>query len=305
MRERSAARDRRVRAAIGAVAAAMLLPVPFASMPLPAQRAAGAAVIGLDHIPTAVRDLDAATRRYGALGFALKPGRPHGNGIINAHVKFPDGTELELITAPEARDGLTAKYRRHLADGDGPAFLAFYTESLDGVAAALQELEIAHRKLSAMVDISDTDPLDYIFFGGRNKSPTDRPEHFAHANTAESLTGVWLAGEDLSREMRMLQRLGADLMAAEREGPDGRRHVRLARLPEGEVRLLPGSAQQISGRRIVGATVRVRDLAAARKLLERDPAVAPALVARPGSSSILLPPSVTHGLWLELRQGAG
>jgi hypothetical protein len=82
------------------------------------------AVIGLDHIPIAVGDLARAADDYRALGFALKPGRPHDNGIQNQHVKFTDGTELELITAPAAGDALTTTYRRHLENGDGPAFLA-------------------------------------------------------------------------------------------------------------------------------------------------------------------------------------
>ncbi len=64
--------------------------------------AQGAQVQGLDHIPIAVNDLARAAERYRALGFSLKPGRPHDNGITNQHVKFPDGSELELITAPEA-----------------------------------------------------------------------------------------------------------------------------------------------------------------------------------------------------------
>ena len=76
------------------------------------------AVTGLDHIPIAVRDLDRAAADYRALGFALKPGRPHDDGITNQHVKFPNGTELELITAAEARDELTATYLKHLAAGE-------------------------------------------------------------------------------------------------------------------------------------------------------------------------------------------
>ena len=59
-----------------------------------------------------VNDLDAAVTRYRALGFALKPGKPHDNGIRNQRVKFEDGTELELLTAPEAKDRLTTQYRR-------------------------------------------------------------------------------------------------------------------------------------------------------------------------------------------------
>jgi hypothetical protein len=51
----------------------------------------GAAVLGIDHVPVAVADLESAGEQYRALGFALKPGRPHANGIQNLHAKFPDG----------------------------------------------------------------------------------------------------------------------------------------------------------------------------------------------------------------------
>jgi hypothetical protein len=94
-------------------------------------------VVGLDHLPVAVANLDEAAARYLRLGFVLKPGRPHANGIRNQHAKFADGTEIELITAPDARDALTATYRRHLALGDGPAFLALFAPSLEEAAARL------------------------------------------------------------------------------------------------------------------------------------------------------------------------
>ena len=241
------------------------------------------AVVGLDHIPIAVNDLDRAAERYHALGFSLKPGRPHDNGITNQHVKFPDGTELELITAPQARDALTATYRRHLAAGDGPAFLAFYAPERDRVP----------QRLAA--------PLEYVFFGPRNASPTDRPEHFAHANTGESFIEVWLAADDLSPERQMLEKLGATFARRRVHVPDPL-VADVARLAEGEVIFLPGSRQVVKGRRIAGAAVRVKSLAAARRVI--DTARLP-LTPAPGSSrsSIFLSPAVTHGLWLELREG--
>ena len=66
-------------------------------------------LLGLDHTPLAVADLDEAAERYRKLGFTLKPGRTHENGIQNRHVKFPDGTEIELISTSKARDTLTAE----------------------------------------------------------------------------------------------------------------------------------------------------------------------------------------------------
>jgi catechol 2,3-dioxygenase-like lactoylglutathione lyase family enzyme len=271
-----------VRRIVGPALAGICLFMP--SVPLVAHPPPG--VTGLDHIPIAVRDLDAAAADYRSLGFALKPGRPHDNGITNQHVKFPDGTELELITAPEARDALTATYRKHLEAGDGPAFLALYAPEVNVASLGL-----------------DADPLRYIFMFGRNQSPTDRPEHFAHPNTAESLIGVWLAGDDLSSERRLLGKLGARITPEDRHVPD--LHLRASRyggqvarvtvahLVEGEVVMLPGARQLVPGRRIVGATLRVRDLAAARRVLAGR--------GQQIGSSIVLPPGVTHGLWLELR----
>jgi methionine-S-sulfoxide reductase len=240
------------------------------------------AVVGLDHIPIAVNDLERAVARYRALGFSLKPGRPHDNGITNQHVKFPDGTELELITAPEARDRLTTTYRRHLASGDGPAFLAFFAPARERVPQQLHA------------------PLDYIFFGGRNASPTDRPEHFAHANTAESFIEVWLAADNLSPERQLLEKLGASFTRREVHVPDAM-VADVARLQEGEVVFLPASRQIVKGRRIIGSTLRVKSLATARQVIE-GARLTGARVGGKNGSSIFLPPAVTHGLWLELRE---
>jgi catechol 2,3-dioxygenase-like lactoylglutathione lyase family enzyme len=242
---------------------------------------AAGGTIGLDHIPIAVANLEQAADRYKALGFALKPGRPHGNGIRNQHVKFTDGTELELITAPEARDALTNKYRRHIAAGDGPAFLALYAPGRTRPA--------------------DNAVPDYIFFGPRNSSPTDRPEHFAHPNGAESLIAVWLAGDDLTGERQLLTGMGARMSDEDVRVPDALK-TPVARLSAGAVVLLPGRRQLVPGRPIVGATLRVKSVAAAQAVIAAGPAGALTVVSGRGYSSIFLPPDQTHGLWLELRE---
>jgi catechol 2,3-dioxygenase-like lactoylglutathione lyase family enzyme len=278
-----------VPAVVSAAISLALAQAPAAPAGVPA-----ATITGLDHIPIAVNDLEKAADDYRALGFVLKPGRPHDNGIRNQHVKFPDGTELELITAPAARDPLTTTYRRHLAQGDGPAFLAFYAPSRGAAIAGLDAAQIRHRDGDLLGD------LDYVFLGPRNESPTDRPEHFAHANGAESLVSVWLAGADLSAERKLLTATGAIITQEEVHVP-GRRRAEVAHLTEGTVVLLPESQQILKGRRIVGATLRVADVSAARRAIGRrsDAAMSDIVAA---DRSLFLPPSITHGLWIELRQ---
>ena len=259
------------------------------------------AVVGLDHVPIAVGDLDRAAADYRALGFTLKPGRPHDDGIRNQHVKFPDGTELELITAPDARDALTRTYREHLAHGDGPAFLALFARSQDLVVHALDSARERYTRSGGFVDMDASGPLHYVFFGGRNASQTDRPEHFAHANTAQSLVSVWLAGDDLSPERRMLEAVGATIRDEHVAAPDVVR-TSVAHFQEGTVVFLPGSRQMITGRRIVGATVRVRDEAVTRRVLERALGAATLEIV---NHSVFVPPSAAHGLWLEFRREPG
>ncbi|MBN9660673.1 MAG: VOC family protein [Acidobacteria bacterium] len=257
-------------------------------------------IAGIDHIPLAVRDLSQAAAQFRSLGFVLKEGRAHENGILNRHAKFPDGSELELITAPNARDALTAEYRTFLSRGNGPAYLGFFAPDQDRLVAELAKSGQRCERDGGMIGFPAGDALHHIFFAHRSASPTDRPEHFLHPNTAEALIGVWLATDDLSPERGLLRSLGIPVERRMACTPECAM-AEVAQLPEGEIVLLPGRRQVVPGRRIAGATVRVRSVAAARTALERGGWKTRVRRSRQGSS-IFLPPEVCFGLWLELRQ---
>ena len=259
-----------------------------------------AAVAGLDHIPVAVSQLDAAASRYTALGFSLKPGRPHRNGIQNRHVKFRDGSEIELITAPDSTDALTGEYRRSISSGDGPAFVAFFAPELSAVTSILDARSQPYRS-DGGITFETTDRLRYIFFGRRNASPTDRPEHFDHPNTAESLFGVWLAGDDLAAELGLLEDLGARIADRAVNVPDSVT-APVGELDLGEIIFLPSSYQLVNGRRIVGATILCRDLDVLRIVLGRNGIVPPSIIQTPRGRSMFIAPDVALGLWLEFRE---
>ncbi len=260
---------------------------------------AGQPLVGIGHMPIAVRNLDEASTDYRALGFTIKPGHLHDDGILNNHVKFAAGTELELITASGARDELAAKYGRMIAAGDGPAFLALEWQDSGRVRAALAAAGIGYRE-GAYFTLSDP-RLDYLFFGGNDRSPSDRPEHYAHANGANALIGVWLADAENPALTQLLRALGASLVERDVTLPEPMR-VTVAEIAGGVITLLPKSQRLIADRPIVGAVVRTQDLeriaAQARKAGFKD-------LFRPmtgtGFHSLILPPAATHGLWLEFR----
>ena len=255
-------------AVITAALAGWLVATPSVATQQPRQS------ISLDHVVLAVNDLEATAAKYRTFGFALKPGRPHANGIRNEHVKFSDGTEIELLTAPAATDALTQRYRHHLADGDGPAFLALFP-----------------RPAPPQPD----ETPGYIFYGQGNQSPTDRPEHFAHANTAYRLAAVWLAGADFAKERALLAQFGATSRAGRLDALDAAAEV--APLADGVVYLLPERLRVHPARPVIGVSVSVRD----RRTVERVLSAA-GVPFRTIRSSILLEPSVTSGLWLEFGE---
>jgi catechol 2,3-dioxygenase-like lactoylglutathione lyase family enzyme len=260
--------------------------------------------MGLSHVPVAVRDLDEARRRCERLGFALKPGRPHDDGIRNLHIKFRDGTEVELITASEGRDELTSGYVDFLRSGDGPAYLALYTPSSPRLARALRAAGMSAREGDFGVGFPSSDALHHIFFGGLNQSPTDRPEHFAHPNGAESLVAVWLAADDREPYQRLFARVGVRPRGTIPVPPLGMTAQRVP-LPAGEVLLLPGRARRVPARPIVGLTLRVRDLEVARRLLRGAGHDLPIVDLGARGRSLFLPPDLAGGFWLELREVRG
>jgi hypothetical protein len=104
--------------------AAVLLAGSLAtSLTLAAGVAPQASGLHLDHVPIAVRDLSSAAEQFRALGFTIKPGQRHHGGVENASIKFADRSYIELITAHDARDSLATEYQRFLRAQEGGAYV--------------------------------------------------------------------------------------------------------------------------------------------------------------------------------------
>lgn len=191
---------------------------------------------GLDHVPIAVRDLDESVRLFQKLGFSLKKGRPHDNSITNYHAKFSDGTELELITATDALDPVSAGYVSFLKEGEGPAYLCLYEPDMP----------------------THLNKPDYIFFGRRNYVESDPPEIYHHRNGALRLSAVWLSGRDRD-ESALFSQLGYLMSRSDTALGESVNYSR----GDSTVRLVASSELV----RIVGVTVRVKTLELVRSVL--------------------------------------
>lgn len=264
---------------------------------IPSAQAQEPLVRGIDHIPVVVTDLEKAQADYRAMGFAIKPGRFHADGIGNAHVKFPDGTEIELITAPTAVDELTSEYRAKMERGEGPIYFGLYAPASEAVREKFQALRVDAQDNDGVFSFPATSPLHPLFLGNRNKAPTDKPEHFAHPNGAVRLSALWVSD---SPELRgLLKGLGVPFTPIGPCGVIGVAKGIRAALPEGDLYLVPSD-----GATVVAARVEVRrieDLEAALKAngvaMKKDTAC--------DGASVWVPPSRAHGIWIEFARPRG
>ena len=202
-------------------------------------------VRGLDHTPPAVKGFGAIEGRLpGSSASPLSPGRPH--------VKFPDGTEIELITAPAAAYALSSEYHHWRQGGDDPAFLGLDAPDFGALVQRLSWIGLSLDRKGGLGTLSEVTILC-----PSSASPTDRPEHVARTNTALSLVGVLLAGA--VAEQRLLPMLGSVPLEESACGPFDSGSTAFS-LSEGVVVFLPATAQLAPDRTIVGATVTVKRL---------------------------------------------
>ncbi len=266
-------------------------------------RAAGGnrCAVGIDHLPVAVSDLDRAAEIYRRLGFSIKPGRLHADGIRNQHVKFEDGGGIELITAQRATDALSANYVQLLAQGEGPAFLSFHTLNLPALETAFRRARFSYREDDRTLTFRDPALQFVFFFEGSNRSPTDRPEHFQHANSAYATAGVWIADDEDSPLAPLLKSAGGEVITKKVFAPT-ERSAKIVQVQNGEVVCLPKSSQIIPGRPIVGVVFLTRDLAALERCLNAAHIPSAAHVEAARHRSVMIGPQQTLGLWLEFRE---
>jgi len=173
-----------------------------------------------------VRDLDAASSLFGdTLGFSLKPGRLHENGLRNVHIRFTDGSELELMSvgAGEA-DELSEAYERFLERGDGGAFLALGAGPVDSVIGRLGEVAdealVFRGPAFDWVAFPRHHWLHPIYFVHVRDRPADEDWQLRHANGALGLSEVWVETADIGKLSAVLSRLGA-ASCGERAGSGG------------------------------------------------------------------------------------
>jgi hypothetical protein len=167
--------------------------------------------VRIDHAIAVVANLDSAVMQFKAKGFTFKPGRLHDNGLLNAHIKFPNGTEFELMSVQGTpKDDAARDYLDLLHGHEGGAYLALSGVSLETLDKKITSMGIEHEVENGSAWSYITFPhrsyLSPFFFIEMHISANDSPALLTHHNRSIQIATVWVEGDD--RVIHFLKAMG-------------------------------------------------------------------------------------------------
>ena len=215
------------------------------------------ATAALDHVVLVVRDLDVAAAGFARHGFRLKQGRLHANSLLNRHIKFRDGTSIELMTvAGEPGDAMARDYAGLLSAGEGGVYTAFTVSDMTGIERAARSLRLDTKHSGSggwrFLSFPPSSPAAAVFFGAGSVVVQDPDSLVAHQPDVAGLAEVWLEGGP--QLGALLERLGAR-RCGDARAADGLRGDRWA-LRRGSVVIVPARAS--ARPRVLGVVLRRR-----------------------------------------------
>lgn len=296
---------------------------------------------GVDHIGIGVRDLTQARHDYEQLGFKVTKGGHFPGGLSNSIVIFQNDSYLELlsvsgstpVTKGDASD-VADFVKRH----EGAMFLGINVSSAKAAANYLKAHNfdvIGPIPGSIMAEGQTTPPPPMWYDVGVNDKPaagkkgivlpmffaeyvsTERREKQRAAgdmdqpNTATGIHAAWFAVHDAKAQLRTLRAAGFEA-GESREVTLLSAHGREVKAGAGTLLLLESSdkdglltkylSEHDEG--IIGLSIAVVDLGKARQLAEAGTRAKLETYKGFYGTSFMLPPSVTHGVWIEMYQSA-
>ena len=292
---------------------------------------------GIDHVGVAVPDLQRARQTYqDKLGFDRPVAGKLPNGLQNINFYFEDATYLETLNFWDAKKAAwVADFVKRYTHGG-----VFVVLSIRSIAATSRFLEGRGFKLLApfkgSIDVDGKKkasswrtlffkksplPGNQLYFIEypretrenflkRLQSKETRRKFFRHRNTAIGIKAVWMAVRDLEAATKAYESIGL------RRGrpfkyPRLKASGQMISAGEGHILLLAPDTKAspltpfVEGRGpgVLGMSVQVKSLVAARRLISVGTKTKIESFNGPLGVSFLLPPKLTHGIWLEFFQG--
>lgn len=161
----------------------------------------GLGQVRIDHVITLTPDLETTIQRYENMGFTIKHGTLHDNGLKNAHIKFSNSSAIEIMTVVgEPGNALAESYASLLIDQPGGVYVALTAPDQETIESQLRSIDIPYEvtpgKLWTYITFPQPELAHFFFIFYVNPKGQDR-KYSVHSNGIEKISEIKVDGNKM------------------------------------------------------------------------------------------------------------
>lgn len=169
--------------------------------------------VKIDHVICVVNNIDKAVKEYEDIGFTVKKGRLHKNGLINAHIKFSNQSSFELMSLKGTPgDEIARTYKKLLSEGEGGVYIALTGMSISNIQVLLSSHNIQHNVVKgknwSYVTFPEKSSLAHFFFIDYHILVKDDIKTLKHSNKIAKISTVYTEGDE--KTLNLLKNIGLE-----------------------------------------------------------------------------------------------
>lgn len=166
----------------------------------------------LDHVIIGTKNLNESKLFFkDVLGFEIKNGTPHKNGISNFFIEFRDTSEIEFIEVSQPKDNLSNDYLKMISNNKFGMQFAFRITELDKLEESFAQLKspfihVANNGSYSTLSSNTINKELPVFFIQYNAPNMNSETH--HSNKEKRIKSVWFETKDIKNTARQLVDFG-------------------------------------------------------------------------------------------------
>ncbi len=249
-----------------------------------------------DHVIIGSSNLNNSVKMFAKLGFSIKEGRIHQNGIKNNFVEFNDGSEIEIIEINNPSNNLSSEYSKMINQkkyGLQFALRISEPEKLNSSFTQTNSIFSEYNKNNVYSTISTpsvNQKLPFFFINyknGNNNTITN------HVNKANGISSVWFSTKDIKQTARELVDFGFEAIGNYKIPEMNRKIVQFKNHNFGII-LIESDNYGVSG-----VTIGVEDFKLISDLITTNFDNKSIRQNDNNRNSIFINPTITNSIWIE------
>ena len=246
-------------------------------------------VAQFDHLIIGTKNLDDSKTLFEEkLGFKIKNGKHHKNGISNFFVEFSDESEIEIMSIENTADKLANDYYQLLENNKYGLQFALRTNEISNLRKHLNAIKFdyevfAENKIYSTLSKNTLDnelPLFFIQFNNENKNTQTN-----HLNKSSGIKSVWFSTSNIKKTAKKLVDFGFDAVG-NYDLPTFKNKVVQFKNNNFEIILIESDKYEITG-----MTISVEDINIVKKIIKTN------FIEQ--NDNIYIQPSQTKTIWIE------